>query len=172
MMYDDAQRIAKVVRDAGGKVVGRTRLQKLVYLLSYAGFEPSLSSFAYKHYGPYSETVAGAARNADLLGLLIEKEQQASWGGSFSIYTTAGASDEPSDSARVRLATEAASADAVELELAATALYLATKGFSDPWVETARRKPEKAADGRLDKAKALYRRLSRIAIGKDWPGIA
>jgi hypothetical protein len=35
-------------------------------------------------------------------------------------------------------------ADAVELELAATAAFLAYERFPDPWGETARRKPEKS----------------------------
>jgi len=62
-------------------------------------------------------------------------------------------------------------ADAVELELAATAAFLAIEGIPDPWGETARRKPEKAEGGRLLKAKQLYSRLRQISTLKDLPNI-
>lgn len=80
MSYANAVKTAAIVRDAGGRIVGRTRLQKIAYLLSITGLEDGLP-FAYKHYGPYSEDLATASRDADLLGLLSETEQQASWGG-------------------------------------------------------------------------------------------
>lgn len=171
MTYEYAVKVANIVRDAGGKVVGRTRLQKITYLLTYAGFENGLP-FVYKHYGPYSEALASAARNADLLGFLTEREQQASWGGTFSVYTSAEAPNLTINPSRRQLATEAANADAVELELAATALFLSAEGYTDPWAETARRKPEKAVDGRIEKAKALYRRLATIDTPRPWPQIA
>ena len=62
-------------------------------------------------------------------------------------------------------------ADAVELELAATALFLAKEGFPDPWTETARRKPEKADAGRLAKAKQLYDRLRAIQTPHPLPAL-
>jgi hypothetical protein len=65
---------------------------------------------------------------------------------------------------RRQIAQETVSADAIELELAATALYLslARIGTSDAWSETARRKPEKSANGRLDRARALYEKIRQI----------
>ena len=55
------------------------------------------------------------------------------------------------------------------LELAATAAFLASEGERDPWHETARRKPEKAA--RLDDAKKLYQRLRAISLPVPLPEI-
>jgi uncharacterized protein len=170
MSYVNAAKVAGIVRDAGGRIVGRTRLQKVAYLLSVTGLEDGLP-FAYKHYGPYSEDLATGARDAGLLGLLSETEQQASWGGTYSTYVVG---EQPSSSvlpARRRLAAEAATADSIELELAATAVFLAKEGYSDPWIETARRKPEKAENDRIDKAKVLYRRLSAIETPVPWPVI-
>jgi hypothetical protein len=63
----------------------------------------------------------------------------------------------------------AAKADAIELELAATALFLSEQGEENPWEETARRKPDKAGEGRLEKAKALYAQLSKIRTPKPLP---
>jgi hypothetical protein len=42
-------------------------------------------------------------------------------------------------------------------------------GLSDPWAETARRKPEKAAQGRLDRAKAAYARLQALKTLRPLP---
>jgi uncharacterized protein len=159
MSFADAVKAAEIVRDAGGRIVGRTRLQKVGYLLTVAGLESGLSFF-YKHYGPFSEGLAAAARDADLLGFLHETEQQASWGGTYSTYVVSEPPDPSVPAARLKLASEAAAADAIELELAATAVFLAKEGYKNPWMETARRKPEKAENGRIDKARLLYRRLS------------
>jgi uncharacterized protein len=170
MSKDLALRMAAIVRDAGGQVVGRTKLQKLTYLLSYSGLEGDLS-FSYKHYGPYSEAVSGAARDAHLLGLLCEREERASWGGTYSIYDADGQPNPDVPAARIELARIAAAADAVELELAATALFLQNEGRTDAWSETERRKPEKAANGRLAKAKVLYQRLSEVVTPNRLPAL-
>lgn len=167
----DVEKAADIVRDAGGKVVGRTRLQKIAYLLELAGLGDGFV-FEYRHYGPYSEDLANAVRDADLLGLLKEEEFQAAWGGSYSIFTSGnGGNMEASESRRI-LAHEASKADPIELELAATAAFLWSQGAKEPWVETARRKPEKAEGGRLAKSKALYRKLSRIETAIALPEIA
>lgn len=161
--------VADIVRDAGGQVVGRTKLQKLTYLLVASGLEIELP-FLYKHYGPYSEVLAIAAREAHLLGLLKEKEELTSWGGFYLTYSVDGKSDSDVPLARLDLARIANSADAVELELAATALFLAKEGRTkDVWSETERRKPEKASNGRLDKAKALYQKLAAVVVPTPFP---
>jgi uncharacterized protein len=162
----DSQRIAAIIADAGGRVVGRTRLQKIAYLLTITGLESGLA-FSYKHYGPYSEDVATGARVGNLLGDLQEDEHAATWGGSYSIYTTQSPSSE--NESRRQLAGIAAEADAIELELAATAVFLAKEGYPDPWMETARRKPEKAGGERLARSKQLLRSLSRIPTPIDLP---
>jgi hypothetical protein len=53
-------------------------------------------------------------------------------------------------------------ADAVSLELAVTAAFLAREGAEDPWAEVEIRKPEKVGDGRLDKAKTLYKKFCLV----------
>lgn len=166
----NALKAAGIVRNSGGRVVGRTKLQKIAYLLCVSGLEDGLP-FVYKHYGPYSEDLATGTREAALLDFLDETEQRASWGGTYSTYVV---QEQPSSAvppARRRLAAAAAEADAIELELAATALFLANEGSRDPWAETMRRKPEKAANGRIDKARELYRKLSAIETPVPWPAI-
>lgn len=166
----DWGKAAAIVRDAGGKIVGRTKLQKIAYLLELAGLGDGFH-FEYRHYGPYSEDLASAIRLADAFGLVTEEERQATWGGSYSIYTAAGEAGEPNQS-RVGLAQETVGMDSIELELAATAAYLsAVEKSKDPWGNTALLKPEKAANGRLEKAKDAYRKLLQIRTPKQLPQI-
>ncbi|HEX4078869.1 MAG TPA: hypothetical protein VHX61_08360 [Rhizomicrobium sp.] len=120
-------RVAKIIRDAGGEIVGRTRLQKTAYLLSVAGFEDAFR-FGYKYYGPFSESLAEAAEFAAAFDRISETQQAASWGGTYSIYRAQGG-QVSGGRCRVQLATEAARADAVLLELAATAAYLPEGGL-------------------------------------------
>jgi uncharacterized protein YwgA len=169
MSLKDTKRVAAIVSDAGGRIIGRTKLQKVAYLLHVTGLEPGFS-FSYKHYGPYSEDLANAARVGSFLGELREFESPASWGGSYSTYTAELATTSPES--RRQLAKLAAAADAVELELAATAVFLAREGYPDAWAETARRKPEKSENGRIEKAKELLRALSQISVPAPLPRIA
>lgn len=159
---NDGEKVAALVRDAGGQVVGRTKLQKVAYLLEASGLGDGFR-FDYHHYGPYSEELASAANMADALGLIKEKPRKAAWGGAYSIYTAEVESAATEVSPRGRLARVAAEANATVLELAATAAYLADKGEAEPWMETAARKPDKAADDRLEEAKRLYEELRSIA---------
>jgi uncharacterized protein YwgA len=166
----DVHKAADIVRAAGGRIVGRTRLQKLAYILELSGLGEGFP-FQYYHYGPYSEELSIAVRNAALLGLLQEEEHATTWGGFYSVYTTPDTSASTPDSARHQLAQRAVDADPVELELAATAAFLATEGISDPWAMTAKLKPEKSEGGCLNRAKILYRKLSEVATPRPLPNI-
>jgi len=167
---DYAHQAAAIVRDAGGCIVGRTKFQKIAFFLEAAGVGSGFP-FRYKHYGPYSELLAAAAQHAAALRLIIENESVASWGGRYSIFHSQMPADQSPNPARARLTQEMVRADAVELELAATAAFLANEGFSDPWVETLRRKPEKAEGGRLERARQLYGRLLQIPTPRPLPRI-
>lgn len=167
---NEAQRAAEIVRDAGGHIVGRTRLQKIAYILEAAGLGGGFP-FRYKHYGPFSEQLADAAQTARIIGMLQEHETPTTWGGLYSTYRSMLPPDSRTPEARRRLAQELVDVDAVELELAATALFLACEHFQDPWSETARRKPDKADSGRLQRARQLYERLRNIPTPRALPPI-
>jgi uncharacterized protein len=162
------EKAAAVVQAAGGRIVGRTRLQKIAYLLELAGLGDGFT-FTYRHYGPYSEDLTIATEDADKLGLLKEEEHTAEWGGTYSIFTTD--SQSPMVDARSKLAHVAVKANAIELELAATAAFLASQGSSNPWEETKERKPEKAQGGRLENAQKLYRKLLAVETPVQLPKI-
>lgn len=161
----DTLKAATIIAAAGGKLVGCTRTQKLAYLLELAGLGEGFY-FGYPCY-PYSEDLALAIRDATLIGLIREEEVPTNWGGSYSIYTT----DEVDENTQRReFAKIASNSNAVELELVATAVFLAVEGYKDPWGETANRKPDKAA-GRLDNAKLLYEQFTKIKTPKAIPSI-
>jgi len=159
-------RAANIVRDAGGKITGRTKLQKIAYLLSLAGLETTFQ-FTYHHYGPYSEDLSDAISAAEIFDLVTEEEKTAEWGGTYSIYRVTrkvGRNNEQSRS--YKLAAAAVEINSIELELAATAAYLhVAEKVPDPWQETARRKPEKTKNKMLEKAQAAYAKLRAIEDG-------
>lgn len=160
--------VAAIIQDAGGRIVGRTRLQKIAYLLTATGLDDSFS-FSYKHYGPFSEQLASSAKFGALLGSLHERQDHASWGGTYSTYTVDEQPAKQQSSARNSLASIAVRADSIELELAATAVFLAREGYEDPWTETAQRKPEKATDQRLESAKKLLANLAGVKVPEPIP---
>ena len=162
----DIDKAADLVRDAGGRIVGRTRLQKIAFLLELTGLGDGFD-FEYRHYGPYSEQLANAISTATLFGKISEEERQAQWGGSYSVFSTDLPRRSDIPSARMQLIDQAAQADPIALELAATAAFLAAEGEKSPWDETARRKPDKATH--LAHAKTIYSRLTRIDTPKPLP---
>jgi hypothetical protein len=162
------EEVTNIIRDAGGRIVGRTRLQKIAYLLTATGLDDSFC-FAYKHYGPFSEELASSAKIGALFGSLNERQDQTAWGGTYSTYTIDNVQELDQSNPRHSLATLAAAADSIELELAATAVFLAHDGYDDPWNETAQRKPEKATTVRLANAKALLASLSQIYVPTPIP---
>lgn len=172
MSKPDRQKAAEIVRDAGGTVVGRTKLQKVGYLLELAGFGEGFR-FEYRHYGPFSEDLAAGIELADAFGLVTEEEKPASWGGHYSTYRVTDKLTPRTVDDRVRFAETAARFGSIELELAATAAYLkAAEGIEDPWEETAKRKPEKCGSGRLERAKDIYRALRALPSPTALPDIA
>src|SRR3546814_13860554 len=78
--YKLHQSAAALVRDAGGELVGRTRLQKVAYLTQLAGFADDFQ-FDYRHFGPFSEELAEAMEIAAGLRFVVEEERHTEWGG-------------------------------------------------------------------------------------------
>ena len=138
--YDLHEKAAAIVRDAGGQLVGRTRLQKVVYLAQLAGFAEDFP-FEYRHYGPYSEELADAMDIAAGLRLVQEEEKESDWGGWYSIYRIEPANSlgGPADADRADFVSAAAKVGAIQLELAATAAFLyddegiGRNREGDPW---------------------------------------
>ena len=169
IVLPDPEKAAKIIRDAGGTVVGRTRLQKMAYLLEVTHLGVGFS-FEYKHYGPFSEQLADAVSMATLLGIVSERVGSTTWGGTYSTFMANGPRSTEPNSPHAELIKMTVEVDPIALELAATAVFLAKEGERHPWAETQRRKPEKAK--KLVEAKALYASLLKIETPVRLPRIA
>src|SRR5690606_1053783 len=70
-----------------GELRGRVRLHKIGYLLQQRGFAPLAQlDFAYHHYGPYSDQLAGVLEQAAFSGLVREIEQRSETGHRHYVY--------------------------------------------------------------------------------------
>lgn len=164
---------ARLVNEAGGELIGRTRLQKVACLAKLAGLLDTFE-FEYRHYGPFSECLASSMDIAAGLRFVEEQEMRAEWGGWYSIYRATDRTPPVNDALRSQFVTAASKIGAIQLELAATAAFLQAKeGLegAEAWAETARRKPEKAQGNRLEAAQAAYGQLRRIVTPSPLPAI-
>src|SRR5712691_5340878 len=66
------------------QVVGRTRLQKSIYLLQRKGF-PTDFSYSLHFYGPYSEGLNSGLRLVKQLGL-VQEDQRAGQENDYYVY--------------------------------------------------------------------------------------
>lgn len=163
------EKAAHIVKDAGGELVGRTRLQKVAYFLELAGLGDGFE-FSYRQFGPYSEDLAEAIDVAQAFHLVEEKEQIAAWGGRYSVFTSKNRVQSQDQTARAQFIQAAAKQSALALELAATAAYLkAVEGCSTPWEETQKRKPTKTGGNRLAEAREVYKHLRNMQTPKTLP---
>lgn len=163
-MHDIVDDIVDIVSTAGGEIVGRTKLQKIAYVLEAANCGYGMT-FTYYHYGPFCEELSDGVRNAVALSKIVEESKKTSWGGTYSVFRSAAAINS-TDVVRKRLVNEMKNANSVELELAATALFLFNEGNESPWAKTALLKPEKATEDRLSGAKALFEIIRSASDGR------
>jgi uncharacterized protein YwgA len=162
------EKVVAIVRAAGGSLTGRTRLQKTFYVLEMAGFLDGFD-FEYRHYGPYSEDLSQAVQFARMAGALTEEEKRAAWGGMYSIFRATGPA--PRIRAEMQQMIDVSiAANPIELELAATAVYLFREGYRQPWDETAKRKTDKAQY--VADAKQLYAKLAGIRAPSPLPDLS
>lgn len=160
-MMGTPESVKELIELAGGSLIGKTRLQKTVYLLEAKsvgfGFD-----FRYHYYGPYSEALATATTDAIALDLIRAELHPSTFGIPYVSYHATHAADSKRDR-RHQILNLLKEYDAVTLELAATSHFLSLRGFaSNHWEETIRRKREKATPARVEQAKQLLSRLEKI----------
>jgi uncharacterized protein YwgA len=157
----DAETVARIIRLNGGKLIGKTRLQKSAYFLEALGVGFELD-FTYHHYGPYSEELEYLANDARALDLVDIDWRRSSEGAKYAIYLDRSG-DLPKDSKdarRVEALKILGQYSSTELELAATADFLARSGYGDDaWEETERRKFSKTSPDWVARAQELLKRL-------------
>jgi uncharacterized protein len=166
-MAEGEKIVAGVIAVAGGELVGRVRLQKIIYLLDRLGLESGFE-YDYHHYGPYSEELAVAVDDAKAEGFVKEEVRRRERDGMpYSIFTANAEVELDSPSlgsldldvvigALGRMSRRSATV----LELAATIDWLVSfEGVSDWRTELHRRKGAKASRGRVEDAIGLLQEL-------------
>jgi uncharacterized protein YwgA len=169
--------VPSLVMAAGGEVVGKIRLQKIVYLLDQMGLNSGFS-YEYFHYGPYSEDLAEKVEDDVVFGHLHASQRRRISDGVPYVAYSATASGEgekletrlPPHRVRSALA-EMQRHSATVLELAATIHWLVSmEDFSDWKAELVRRKGVKTSNGRDQRAFELLRTLGLPpAVGTHQP---
>jgi uncharacterized protein YwgA len=159
--------IPSLVQVAGGEIVGKVRLQKIVYLLDQVGLQSGFS-FEYRHYGPFSEDLAEQIEDDVVFGHLNEEtRRRQSDGVPYTAYNAATPGEGeridtsiPIDQVTFALGQMKGRSSTV-LELAATIHWLAeVEGYEDWKAELVRRKGAKTQSGRDEKALELLRSLN------------
>ena len=161
-MTDLADQVAGLIKLNDGRIVGKTRLQKVAYLLEAKKLGMGIE-FDYHNFGPFSEDLALAADDAVALGFVHANEQYGFHSVPYTIYSAAEKCP-AFDSGDVRARKSALNTmneySALVLELAATAIYLKNNGYpQEYWNEVKRRKPLKATSELISSAKELNSRL-------------
>jgi uncharacterized protein YwgA len=161
--------IAHLLEASGGEIVGRIRLQKMIYLLDQLGLGSGLR-FTYHHYGPYAEGITIATQRAEFINKTIqETETESSYGGKFSKFRLVNPLPCQKvgelDFERARnYATIMKNETSVVLELAATIHWLKeTEKVLDWHDELISRKPQKASELNIFKAQGLLNQLGIAA---------
>lgn len=154
-------RVVAIINAAGGEVVGKTRLQKIVYLVQESrdsiGFD-----FEYHHYGPYSAELSDNISMALIFDEVNEDvRRRMSDGVPYSVFSSKSETSslyrdfvkESSD-----LIKSLRDENSTVLELAATIHWLNHKeGFSGDqlWEELKVRKGPKVNPGNISEAKRV-----------------
>lgn len=158
---DQAILVTTLVSSNGGTIVGKTRLQKTVYLLKSSGIDLGFD-FDYHHYGPYSEDLSIASNDAVALGLL-NVEWRNAYGNDYAVFSVAEQPDKTLIGKGLAALKILSGFDATTLELAATADFLSKNGYpGTAWDETARRKASKITPDRVANSKKLLRELASL----------
>lgn len=138
-MFDSYANLIKVLGELG-KVGGRKKLQKIVFISQKAGM-PMDEDFDYYLYGPYSESLSNKLGELSALGLLVEEKRHLSSGYQQYSYTLSSKGCElvktlPELSVREKQLLQILNSyDGRFLELLATLWFLLDKGYSKKQAE-------------------------------------
>ncbi len=162
-MTDPSESVAQIVTFNGGRIVGKTRLQKIFFLLETNGIGFGLD-FDYHHFGPFSAELAQATDDARELGYISETHEMGFHQVPYYVFETKNytAPSEPDETDRKRIGALETMKEysALELEVAATAIYLRDNDFPDNFVDELKiRKPQKATPDRIKRALKLIKKL-------------
>ena len=156
--------LVQIIALAGGTVVGRTRLQKMVYLLDQCGLN-SGCRYDYHHFGPFSSQIAEAAEDACELKLLRYEEKPGFHAVPYGVYQVAKQIEVPGEIGSLPRGVVEGKLDimrkytAIDLELAATLKYLLNAEVKNPIEALKALKSAKSTEERLRKAQELLKEM-------------
>lgn len=163
-MADPVKWSAELVHCNGQSIVGKTRFQKIAFLLEELDLGVGIE-FDYHNFGPFSAELAFGIDDAIALGYLKEEKKSGFHSMPYSVFKNSKDVElemtvqNQQDIAKALNVFESYSA--VVLELAATAVYLSRNGYSENcWGEVISRKSSKATDKNISKAKELLEAVS------------
>jgi uncharacterized protein YwgA len=110
---------AAIASHQNRRIVGRTRLQKTIYLLQRHGF-PTSYSYSLHFYGPYSEELLSDVQLLEQLDLVSEEGRQGSDHVYFRIVANESACQDEVMTPYLPMVERLQETDATVLELAAT----------------------------------------------------
>jgi uncharacterized protein YwgA len=162
-MKNLVEAVAAIVRLNGGEIAGKTRLQKTFYLLEAMELGFGVK-FDYHRFGPYSAELIFAAEDAEALGYLTAGEYLGHHNVRHKTFVATPTAPDISDDDLVDERRNALNAmkdhSVLQLELAATAVYLRENGYpKDYWDVVRYRKPLKATDDQVERAESLIAEL-------------
>ena len=167
MKAEDA--VVNLIGLNGGTLTGRTRLQKMAYLLQRCGAALELS-FTYHYYGPYSFELAEGWEDARAAVRIEIDELPGQYGVPYSVFrlkqreSVHNLGDLSIADAQKHLGRMGSVSDTV-LELAATMVYLREEGYEEGVIEELKtRKPLKATEERIGKAANLLTNLGLAPV--------
>lgn len=162
-MNDLVDDVAALIALNGGQIVGKTRLQKIFYLLEAKGLGFEID-FDYRDFGPFSMELAFATDDAEALGLIESEERPGFHAVPYTIFRTTGSVPSFSDQELLKERKAALGKmkdySSLILELAATAVFLRENGYpEDFWEEVKVRKAVKATPERIKQSNKLLKQL-------------
>lgn len=127
-LLDGAEALAQVIKAAGGKVEGRKKLQKLIYLAKKKGFAID-HDFRYHYHGVFSADVEHDIRLARAFGL-IEETGDPETRQDVSLHSP-DLVKERSENPGLKLVHALRGEEARTLEVLSTIVYLKSVGFEE-----------------------------------------
>ena len=162
-MIDQLDLVIGIIAANGGRIVGKTRLQKTVYLLDAAGLNSGFE-FEYHNYGPYSSDLATEVDNGVDLKFLETEERFGYHDVPYVIYrTNRSPSDKLGDMSSSVLEKKLSILEnysALVIELAATIHYFGELRSRDEIdIAVKSKKHAKATEERLNQGWELLEKL-------------
>jgi uncharacterized protein YwgA len=152
--------VVGIVSLNGGELVGKTRLQKTVYLLENCGLEGEFD-FTYHNYGPFSREVEEATEFAVISNRIEQNKKLGNHGIRYFEFISKEEAPNKLGNLDGEMIQESLKSmggySSIELELAATIAFLNNSGLDRDLVDgkVEELKPAKATDEKLQRAHNL-----------------